>query len=344
MNLIGLAERGYVPDPVVRFGIRELLRRRMREIEPTDPQKRSSQNVQFANDLRDSPLALDTAAANEQHYEVPAKFFQTSLGPRLKYSCCHFETPDDSLPVAEEQMLHLTCQRAEIEDGMNILELGCGWGSLTLWMAEHYPESAITAISNSKSQREFILSQAASLGLSNLTVITSDMRDFDTDQQFNRIVSVEMFEHMRNYELLLKRISRWLTPAGKLFVHIFCHRHSPYLFEAEGAINWMGQHFFSGGMMPSEDIFSYFKADMAVEKQWQVSGLHYWRTCELWLDNLDHNKREALSCFRKTLPLSDAKLQLQRWRMFFMACAELFRFRDGNEWYVGHYLLKHTNT
>jgi cyclopropane-fatty-acyl-phospholipid synthase len=270
---------------------------------------------------------------------VPTVFFEAVLGRRLKYSCCLFEDGNTSLDVAEESMLRLTCERAEIENGMSVLELGCGWGSLTLWLAEHYPECKITALSNSASQRCFIEHRAYRRKLGNVKVITADMRDFATADAFDRVVSVEMFEHMRNYELLFDRVSNWLTPSGKAFVHVFCHRATPYLFETEGAGDWMGRHFFTGGMMPSEDLFRQFNGHLQIERQWRVSGLHYWRTCQEWLKNAERNRRQILARFQIDLPLREAKLRLERWRIFFMACAELFLYKGGNEWFVAHYLL-----
>ena len=337
MNLVELAETSLIPDRVIRVGIRRLLTRRRRSQGVCDPSTASSR---FAEQLRTGPLAIETQTANQQHYEVPAEFFCRVLGPRLKYSSCLFETSKSSLADAEETMLELTCQRAGIQDGMRILELGCGWGSLTLWIAEHFPDCQITAVSNSSSQRRFIESRAQSQQLSNIQVITADMRDFSRTDNFDRVVSVEMFEHMRNYELLLRRVSTWLKPNGRAFVHIFCHRDTPYLFETEGATNWMGRHFFTGGMMPSEHLFDQFDEDLSVERQWRVSGLHYWRTCEAWLRRLDQDRAEILAIFRKELPVAEAKKVVQRWRMFFMACAELFRYSDGNEWFVAHYLFQ----
>ncbi len=337
MNLITLAESGRLPDQLIRIGIRRLLAQRLRDMRRSGSDQGRALS-EFAGSLRHSPLAVSTEAANEQHYEVPAKFFQLVLGPRLKYSACFFRTRRTSLADAEEDMLRQTCERAEIKDGMRVFEAGCGWGSLTLWMAHNFPNSAITALSNSASQRAFIEQAARQQGLNNVQVITADMRDFATCQQFDRVVSVEMFEHMRNYELLLRRVSRWLAPDGKAFVHIFCHRQTPYLFETEGAADWMGRHFFTGGMMPSEDLFGQFDEDMTITKQWRINGLHYWRTCEAWLRNLDRNRKAILSRFRQDFPEPDARRQVQRWRMFFMACAELFRYRGGNEWFVAHYL------
>jgi cyclopropane-fatty-acyl-phospholipid synthase len=208
-------------------------------------------------------------------------------------------------------------------------------------MAEQFPHCEVTAVSNSASQRQFIERRARERDLDNIRVITADMRDFQADREYHRVVSIEMFEHMRNYKLLFRRVSNWLTPRGKAFVHVFCHREKPYLFEAEGAANWMGKHFFTGGIMPSEDLFGHFEEDLSIERQWRVNGLHYWRTCEAWLENLDRNRAAILARFRQDLSARASTRSLQRWRMFFMACAELFRYRGGEEWFVAHYLLRH---
>ena len=332
MSLISLAEAGWLPDGVIRLGIRRLLRKRMQKA-----RLERSNLADFVEQLRRSPLAVHTDAANDQHYETPAEFFQKVLGPRLKYSCCLYDSPGASLAEAEESMLRLTCDRAGLEAGQRILELGCGWGSLTLWMAEHYPEASITAVSNSHSQREFIESQAAERGLNNLEVITADMVEFTPPGEYDRIVSVEMFEHMRNYELLFRRVAEWLAPGGEAFVHVFCHAEEPYLFEAEGEDNWMGRHFFTGGVMPSEDLFDRFADDLRITERWRVDGLHYWRTCEHWLANLDRQREAIVRQFEKALPPAKARLAVQRWRMFFMACAELFRYDGGQRWFVAHY-------
>lgn len=337
MNVIHLAEMGFVPDAAIRIGIRRLLRNRLKAISNESDEHRERTTVEFAEQLRESPLAVATDAANQQHYEVPAEFFEFVLGPRLKYSCCHYENAQKSLGEAEEEMLRLTCERAEIVDGHSVLELGCGWGSLTLWMAEKYPGSQIVAVSNSASQRAFIEAKARTRHFKNIRVITADMREFECSDRFDRVVSVEMFEHMRNYELLLHRVADWLKDDGKAFVHVFCHRDTPYLFETEGTTNWMGRHFFTGGMMPSENLFGQFNTDVKVEHQYRVNGLHYWRTCEDWLQNLDRNRDAIMDRCEQDLSAKDAKLNLQRWRIFFMACAELFRFQAGDEWFVGHY-------
>ncbi len=331
-NAIDLAEVGILPNWLIRIGIRRLLLKRLRHSLSVDV-------AAFARRLRSAPLAVETQSANEQHYEVPAEFFKSCLGPRLKYSCCLFPDSSTSLAEAEELMLRLTCERAAISDGMRVLELGCGWGSLTLWLAEHFPNCEITAISNSNSQREFIESRIQQQSLANVRVITTDMRQFATDENFDRIVSVEMFEHMQNYALLFSRLANWLTPQGKAFVHVFCHRDTPYLFEAEGEDNWMGRNFFTGGVMPSADLFSHFDESLSIEKQWNVEGMHYWRTCEAWLSNVDCNRLSVLDALSRHSSPEKARLELQRWRMFFMACAELFRYRGGQEWFVAHYLL-----
>ncbi len=330
-NAIELAEAGLLPDWLIRIGIRRLLSKRVRQSGTTDV-------AQFADHLRSGPLAIETQSANEQHYEVSSDFFESSLGPRLKYSSCFYETPRTSLAQAEERMLRLTCERAEVTNGMQILELGCGWGSLTLWLAEHYPQCEITAVSNSNGQRQFIERRASQSGIANVQVITADMRDFATDKKFDRIVSVEMFEHMRNYEMLFSRLADWLVEDGKVFVHVFCHRDTPYLFETDGADNWMGRNFFTGGVMPSLGLFSHFGDRLRINNQWVVNGLHYWRTCEAWLRNVDLNRDDILKRLGERLSAEQAKKNLQKWRIFFMACAELFRYRRGQEWHVAHYL------
>jgi cyclopropane-fatty-acyl-phospholipid synthase len=259
----------------------------------------------------------------------------------LKYSCCFYERDDDALEQAETKMLRLTCQRAGLEDGMDLLELGCGWGSLSLWIAEQYPQSRILAISNSGTQRAFIQEQCRQGGLTNLEVRTADARDFDTDRKFDRVLSVEMFEHMRNYDLLFRRIAGWLRSEGKLFVHIFCHRHLAYRFETAGRNDWMGRHFFTGGIMPAVNLFAHFPDDLTLQRQWEVGGLQYARTCEDWLVNLDRNREALLRVLADTGARDKSPILLQRWRMFLMACAELFAYAGGTEWFVAHYLFQH---
>jgi cyclopropane-fatty-acyl-phospholipid synthase len=337
MNFNRALERDWIPDWAIRTGIRHLLRTRLREQRGLP----ESQRAAFIEQLRHSPLALETDAANHQHYEVPPEFFQLVLGTHRKYSCGLWNEGINDLYAAEEAMLDLTCRRAVLEDAQDILELGCGWGSLSLYMARRFPYARILAVSNSRSQKRFIDAEAARAGLRNLEVVTADMIDFDPRGKFDRVVSVEMFEHMRNYEELLRRISGWLHPDGLLFVHIFCHREFAYPFEANGPGDWMARHFFSGGMMPSDGLLLNFNDNLCVRGRWQVSGLHYWRTAEAWLERLERNRSAVLKLFNQSLDPPEALATLVRWRVFFMACAELFRFNAGNEWFVSHYLLEH---
>jgi cyclopropane-fatty-acyl-phospholipid synthase len=339
-RIIDCMERRLLPDAVIRSGIRLLLRARLSAEDHGGIEADRAAEHDFIEMLRRSPIAVSTAEANAQHYELPPDFFSLVLGKRLKYSCCLFEDGIDSLDAAEEAMLELTCSRAEIEDGMDILELGCGWGSLTLWMAERYPGCAITAVSNSCLQQEHIRSECEKRGLTNVRLIKADMNDFLADGRYERVVSLEMFEHMRNYQALLARISTWLKEGGKLFVHIFCHSRYAYLFEAEGEGNWLGKYFFTGGIMPSDHLLLYFQDDMVLQNHWRVSGVHYHKTAEAWLRNLDKNKGLLIPVLQAAYGTLEANRWLQRWRIFFMACAELWGFRGGGEWWVSHYLFR----
>jgi len=338
--LVRFAESNFVPDFLIRFGIRSFIRKRLHDEGQKsleDPQQKSRTFTDF---LRQSPIAVDTKAANEQHYEVPTEFFQFTLGRRLKYSCCYYPSGKETLDQAEEHMLRRTCERAGIEDAMDVLELGCGWGSLTLWMAEHYPRARVTAVSNSAPQREFILERCRKEGWSNVDIITADMNEFHTERQFDRILSIEMFEHMRNFELLLRNVASWMKPEARLFVHIFCHRKYAYLFETEGSDNWMGRYFFTGGIMPSYDLLLDFQEKVAIENRWLITGNHYQKTAEHWLANMDRNRDRILPVLAETYGRPNAALWLQRWRIFFMACAELWGYRNGGEWMVAHYLFR----
>jgi cyclopropane-fatty-acyl-phospholipid synthase len=335
--LLRAAESGFVPDTFIRLGIRQLLRSRRHELE-----RRSSDFWlnEFVESASRSPIAVVPEKANAQHYEVPAAFFEAVLGPQLKYSCCYWDEGVGALDVAEEESLRRTCSNAGLRDGMEILELGCGWGSPSLWMAEQYPNSLITSVSNSQSQRHYIQQQAESRGLTNLAVITADMNDFAPDQQFDRVVSVEMFEHMRNHRELLQRIHDWLRPGGRLLVHVFCHRQTPYLFETDGDNNWMGRYFFTGGMMPSVDLLPTCSDSLALIQQWKWDGQHYAKTCRAWLQNQDAASDRLKQILSDCYGASNATRWHQRWRLFFMACEELFAFSDGQEWFVSHYLFE----
>ena len=334
--LLNLAESGRLPDALIRIGIRNLLKGRLRELNTSG--KTTGDMINF---LRDEPVAVDTSAANEQHYEVPTRFFLKALGPRMKYSSCIWPDSISTLAQAEDAMLDLTCQRADLKDHMDILELGCGWGSLTLWMAERFPNARILAVSNSATQRAHIETQALDRGHCNVEVRTQDMNDFDPGRKVDRIVSVEMFEHMRNPGKLLDRAADWLKPDGKIFIHIFTHAGKPYLFQDQGREqDWMSRYFFTGGMMPSPDYLPNASEKLVLEDEWRINGIHYTKTLEAWLKRQDNAKTDILPLFEKTYGPENAAVWFQRWRMFWMACAELFAFRNGEEWPVHHYRFK----
>jgi cyclopropane-fatty-acyl-phospholipid synthase len=345
MDLIELCERGLIPDVLTRAGMRALMRGRLRDEADGDGELRSERYNQFLAELRSSPIAIETSAANAQHYEVPAEFFHLHLGARLKYSCCLYRTGNETLAQAEDAMLMLYAQRADIRDGQRILDLGCGWGSLSLWLAEKFPQAQIVGLSNSRGQREFIEQRAAERGLRNVQILTGNIVDFDfpagdVAAAFDRVLSIEMFEHMKNYGLLLARVARWLKPDGRLFVHIFVHKLLAYHFEVKGQTDWMSRYFFTGGTMPSENLLLNFQDDVRLLKQWWVSGTHYERTANHWLANMDFRKSEILSLFRRCYGAADAPVWFRRWRMFYMAVAELFGYAGGNEWGVAHYLFE----
>lgn len=337
INLIRMCEKGWIPDALARAGMRRLIAQRLTAEMSGTELELVNRYDEMIEDLRQSPLAINTEAANEQHYELPAEFFQEVLGPRMKYSACLWNSDTTDLASAEEAMLAVTCERAEIHDGDSVLELGCGWGSLTLWMAEHYPASQITAMCNSRSQQQFVQQQARNRGLQNVSMVHADIRDFDPGKKFDRVVSVEMFEHMRNYEELMRRISGWLHDTGTLFVHIFCHDKVMYPFELKGHTDWITRYYFSGGLMPAFRTLTEFQDDLELERSWAMPGTHYERTLNQWLERQDGAVDVLMPIFESTYTPAEAKLWFQRWRMFFMSCAELFGFEDGKQWYVAHY-------
>ena len=366
-SLVRQAEAGRLPDALIRLGIRQLIRSRLKQEGAGDAARAEARQRALRKQLEGGPIAEHTAAANAQHYEAPPDFFREVLGPRMKYSACLWpdvpsqgshlpkarlsargkaeclpsegpclSKPDRSLAEAEERMLAMYAERAQLSDGMRVLDLGCGWGSFALWLGRRHPRSRILAVSNSGAQRRFIEARALAEGLENVEARTADINEFAPAERFDRIVSVEMFEHMRNYAELMRRISSWLVDDGRLFVHVFCHRNLAYPFEAEGGGDWMARHFFTGGIMPAKGTLAQFQEHMVLEETWEVPGGHYERTARAWLDSLDRHRAAAGRALAGG-QRREARIRLQRWRMFFMACEELFGWDGGREWFVCHY-------
>ena len=338
--LINLAEKGLLPDVFIRLGISRLCGQRLSDAKVLSTQAMEEKHQHWINILKESPVALVPEKANEQHYEVPPRLFELVLGSNLKYSAGYWPQGTSSLDDSEVEMLKLSSKRASLSDGQEVLELGCGWGSLTFHIAQNFPNSEITAVSNSNDQRQFIEKKCEKLKIKNIKVITADMNDFSIDKEFDRVVSIEMFEHMRNYDELLKRVSGWLKKDGKLFVHIFSHKEIAYPFEDEGEGDWMAREFFSGGQMPSHKLLTCFSSRMKIEKDWRIEGTHYEKTSLAWLNKMDKNKAEVLKLFEKTYGKNEASIWFQRWRIFFMSCEVLFGFNQGSEWGVSHYLFE----
>lgn len=341
--LLSLSERGILPDRLIRAGIRQLSKRRLVQEGRYDAELATTRYMQVLDQLTHSAIAIETDKANEQHYELPTAFFQTVLGKRLKYSACYFEQMNSpvnssSLDDAEEYSLQQYSERAQLQDGQHILELGCGWGSFSLWMAEHLPNAQITVVSNSRTQRQHIEQQAKQRGFNHLTVITADVNVLDLPAHtYDRVVSVEMFEHVRNYQKLFEKINGWLKADGLLWCHIFCHRFLQYPFEVNNQMDWMSQYFFSGGLMPASSTFLHFQDHLTLKNHWQWSGVHYQHTANAWLANMDKHAATLKPLFKQVYG-QQAGIWWQRWRIFFMACAELFGLENGQEWVVGHYL------
>jgi cyclopropane-fatty-acyl-phospholipid synthase len=337
-----LLEQNRIPDALIRQGIRYYNRQHLKRLAQGGAEAQQARLMEVVATLRTAPLAVATEKANEQHYELPPAFFEYVLGPHLKYSCGYWKNPHVTLAQSESDMLAITCHRAAIQDHTQILELGCGWGSLTIYMAQKYPHSQITAVSNSRPQRLHIEKRVAALGLSNVKIITADINNFAPEEHFDHIVSVEMFEHMRNYQTLFSRLFQWLKPGGHLFTHVFAHRQFAYLFEVEHERDWMAKYFFTGGTMPSKDLFLYFCSPLRLKEQWVVDGRHYQRTSEAWLANMDNHRTEIEALFAETYGPEAITRWWAYWRVFFLSCAELFGHADGQEWYVTHCLFEKT--
>ncbi len=330
-----LLEKNLLPDTVVRLGIRRLLAQRLRD------EAAVYDRTAYVADLKTRPLAEQTAAANEQHYEVPTEFYRCCLGRRFKYSGCLYPTGRETLGEAEEHMLALYVERARLVDGQDILELGCGWGSLSLYLAEKFPRSRITGVSNSRTQREYIEGEARRRGLANLVIRTCDINVLDLPAAaFDRVVSVEMFEHLKNYHRLFASIARWLRPGGLLFTHIFTHARFSYHFVAKDASDWMARYFFTGGQMPAHDLLPQFQDDLKLLADWKVNGRHYQQTAEHWLQNMDAHRAEILPILADTYGAGHEQKWWSYWRTFYMSCAELWGYRGGEEWLVSHYLFE----
>ena len=333
-----LVEQDKVPDVILRQGIRKLLKQRLVDENKGSVELQQAHLSSLIEQLKASPIAVNTVDANQQHYEVPTQFYQYCLGKNLKYSCGYWKNGVKDLDTSENDMLELTCLRAELQNGQQVLELGCGWGSLSLYMSAKYPGSTFKVVSNSRTQKEYIDQQAKERGITNLEVITADMNTFSIDEKFDRVVSVEMFEHMRNYKLLLAKVESFLVDTGKLFIHIFTHKEYAYLFEVIDDSDWMSKYFFTGGIMPSDDLMFYFNDNLLVEKHWHVNGTHYAKTSEAWLVNMDNHKEQIMPLFEDTYGKEEAVKWWVYWRLFYLACAELWNYNEGNEWIVSHYL------
>lgn len=333
-------EQGKVPDSVVRAGIRLLLRQRLSSLPLHDCEAAMRHKREFIAMMDTAPIAEVPERANEQHYELPAPFFDLVLGSRRKYSSCYWPEGVKTLDEAEETALRVTAERAGIEDGQRVLELGCGWGAFSLYLAARFPTARITGVSNSHGQRQFIEAERDRLGLTNLMVITADMNDFQAEGRYDRIVSLEMFEHMRNHRALFRRVHDWLTPGGRFLMHIFVHREHPYPFEDIGPSDWMSHYFFAGGIMPSDDLPLHFQDDLKLITRWRWDGRHYERTLNAWLSRMDAAREQVWPILEETYGVTEAATWWMRWRLFFMACAELFGYRKGQEWFVGHYLFE----
>ena len=330
-----IGERAPLPDAMIRAGIEFFCGRTARSLARTDP----GAEIEFARGMNEHPIARNTQDANAQHYELPAEFFNLVLGPQRKYSCCYYSDAAASLAQAEERALQLTAEHAGLRNGQDILELGCGWGSLSLWMARAFPDSRITSVSNSRSQREFIENEARLSQIRNLRIVTCDVNRFSPADRFDRVVSVEMFEHMSNWRALFERVRSWMKPGGRFFMHVFTHKRIPYRYQSDDKADWIAQYFFTGGLMPSHGLTRCFPDLFEVEDDWMWDGTHYERTALDWLSNFDARQSEIMPVLRRVYG-DDAPLWNRRWRLFFLATAGMFGYAGGREWGVSHYRMR----
>ncbi len=330
---------GRLPDFVIRLGIKFLNKRRLQEHYSLSSEIRHEKLKEFMLQLKTGPISVNTKTTNAQHYELPTEFFKIVLGPKLKYSCSYFNSKKDTLAEADENMLNIYLQRAKIKNSDEILELGCGWGSLTVYMATQFPKSKITAISNSSVQKKYIDQLLKKRKIKNVNVITSDFNDFSTQKKFDKVVSIEMFEHIRNYEKAFQKVHSFLKKGGQCFIHIFAHREIAYPFEVKDDSDWMSKYFFTGGTMPSNHLFTYFCHPLKINDHWVVNGKQYTYTADKWLENMDANKERVLKIFQDVYE-DEYKIWYQYWRIFFMSVAELFGYKNGNEWVINHYLFE----
>jgi cyclopropane-fatty-acyl-phospholipid synthase len=352
LDLDKILAKGKVPDLLLRYGVKRLVKKRVKKQNNLSIEARFEYLNQFIKELKKQPIAVQTDSANEQHYELPPEFFEKILGRNLKYSCCYWSDDlsykkfkkqnnlQQRLDQAEDEMLKLTAERAEIGNGQNILELGCGWGSLSFYLARKFPDSRIISMSNSRDQIDFINKLAAANKVVNIRAVKADINNFNTEAKFDRIISVEMFEHMRNYQQLMQKISSFLVDEGKLFIHIFSHEFYPFIYQNKKNSDWMSRYYFSGGTMPSQDLLYYFSGDLSLEKQWALSGSHYQKTLEAWLENMDQKQEEIYPILKSTYGEQDAEKWWNYWRLFFISSAEFFGYNDGNDWFISHYLFK----
>lgn len=336
-------EYGLLPDYLLRYKIHNALVGEIEELSAGGVEAQSQRMRKFLEDIRSMPIAINQADANKQHYEVPPEFYRIALGPRMKYSSCYFPEGNETLGEAENKMFELYCERAQLQDGMTMLDLGCGWGSLTLFLADRFPNSQILALSNSTGQKAYIHEEAQNRGFKNVNVYVGDISVFqreDFGEKFDRVLSIEMFEHMKNYEKLLKKISGWLKPQGKLFVHIFTHKIFAYHFTK----GWMAKTFFTGGTMPSHELLVHFQDHVKLEDIWKVNGIHYAKTLDAWLQRFDQNQDTLRPIIESTYGQDNYIKWYIGWRMFFIICSETFAFNQGNEWNVSHYLFSKRQT